>query len=59
MPGARLFHVMLLRKGERLGPQDVQAKMSLLEESSLFLLPLEGGKDPVPLLRTMLGRVVP
>ncbi len=59
LPGTRLFHVMLLRKEERLGAEDIHAKMSLLDDSSLFLLPLEGGKDPVALLRTMLGRVVP
>ena len=58
-PGARLFHVLLLRKDERLAAEDVQAKMGLLADASLFLLPLEGGKDPVSLLRTMLGRVIP
>jgi CheY-like chemotaxis protein len=59
LPAARVFHVMLLRKDERLGAEEIQAKMALLEDASLFLLPLEGGKDPVPLLRTMLARVIP
>ena len=58
-PRARLFHVLLLRKGERVAPEEIQRRSSLLDESSLFLVQLESGKDPVTLLRTMLGRVMP
>ena len=55
----RLFHVVLLRKGERLAREEVQASVSLLDESSLFLVPLEEDREPSSLLRTMLARVLP
>jgi hypothetical protein len=58
-PRARVFHVLLLRKGERLAPEDLQGRLALLDEASLFLLQLDGGKDPLALLRTMLARVMP
>ena len=57
--GARIFRVLLLRKGERLPADEVQARLSLLDRSSLFLLPLEAGKDRFSLLATMLSRVLP
>jgi CheY-like chemotaxis protein len=58
-PRSRIFHVLLLRKGERLPPEELQRRVALLDESSLFLLQLESGKDPASLLRTMLARVMP
>jgi CheY-like chemotaxis protein len=58
-PGARLFRVLLLRKGERVPADEVQARLALLDRSSLFLLPLEAGKDRFSLLATMLARVLP
>jgi CheY-like chemotaxis protein len=58
-PGARLFRVLLLRKGERMPADEVQARLALLDRSSLFLLPLEAGKDRFSLLATMLERVLP
>jgi len=59
LPRARLFHLLLLHKGERLVPEEVQEKMARLGDGSLFLVPLEGGKDGASLLRTLLGRVIP
>ena len=59
LPGTRLFRVLLLRKGERVAAEDLQARLAHLERSSLFLLPLESGKDRLPLLTTMLARVLP
>ncbi len=59
LPGSRLFHVVLLRKGDKLTPAELHAQMSVLDAGSLFLLPLEGSSDPAALLRTMLGRVIP
>ncbi|MDH3686770.1 MAG: DUF4388 domain-containing protein, partial [Myxococcales bacterium] len=59
LPLTRLFHLLLLRKGERLVPEELQEKMARLDDSSLFLLPLESGKDTSGLLRTMLGRILP
>lgn len=58
-PGARLFRVLLLRKGDRVAAEEVQARLALLDRSSLFLLPLESGKERSSLLATMLGRVLP
>jgi CheY-like chemotaxis protein len=59
LPGARTFHLLLLRKGEKVAPEEVHAKLALLDRSSLFLLPLEGEREPGSLLRTMLARVMP
>jgi len=59
VPHARLFHLLLLRKGERVAPEELQEQVSLLESASLFLVPLESGKDPAVVLRTMLARVMP
>ncbi len=58
-PDARLFHVLLLPKGERLAPEELQPHLSLLDDASLFLLPLEQQREPVSLLRAMLARVMP
>jgi CheY-like chemotaxis protein len=58
-PDARLFRLLLLRKGERMAADEVQARLSLLDRSSLFLLPLEAGKDRFSLLATMLARILP
>jgi len=59
IPDHRTFHVLLLRKGERLAPEEIQEKLSVLSDASLFLLHLDGERDPLPLLRTMLSRVMP
>jgi len=59
MPDHRTFHVLLLRKGERIAPEEVQEKLTVLANASLFLLHLDGERDAAPLLRTMLGRVMP
>jgi hypothetical protein len=59
LPRARLFHLLLLQKGERLVPEEVQEKMARLGDGSLFLVPLEGGKEGAAVLRTLLGRVMP
>jgi hypothetical protein len=40
-------------------PEEVQEKMTRLGDGSLFLVPLEAGKDGASLLRTLLGRVIP
>jgi len=59
LPRARLFHLLLLHKGERLVPEEIQEKMARLGDGSLFLVPLEGGKEGAAVLRTLLGRVIP
>ena len=55
----RLFRVLLLRKGDRVAAEEVQQRLNLLDRSSLFLLPLENGKDPRSLLATLIARVLP
>jgi len=59
LPRARTFHVILLRKGERISPDELRENLSLLDEASLFLLPLESGKEPTALMRGLFSRIVP
>ncbi len=59
IPNGRTFHVLLLRKGERVEPEEIQEKLAVLSNASLFLLHLDGERDAEPLLRTMLARVMP
>ena len=58
-PGARSFHVVLLGPGERLSPDELRANLSLLDEASLFLLPIDPDKNPSALLRSLFARIVP
>jgi hypothetical protein len=48
-----------MHKGQRLAPEELQEKPSLLDEASLFLIQIEKGTEAVSLLRTMFGRVMP
>ncbi len=59
VPRTRIFHVMLLRKGERALPDELRDNLSLIDEASLFLVPLESGKEPSEILRSLLARVMP
>jgi hypothetical protein len=59
LPRARVFHLLLMQKGERLTPAELQEKLSLLDEASLFLVQMEKGREAVSLLRTIFGRVMP
>lgn len=59
LPRPRIFHLLLLQKGQRLTPEELQEKPSLLDEASLFLVQTENGRETASLLRTMLGRVMP
>ncbi len=59
LPRARIFHVVLLGKGERISPDELRENLSLIDEASLFLLPLESPKEPAALLRSLFARVVP
>ena len=55
----RIFHVLLLPKGERLAAEELQPSLTLLDEASLFLVPMEGQRDPIGLMRAALDRVLP
>jgi CheY-like chemotaxis protein len=59
LPRARMFHVILVRKGERSLADDLRDNTRLFDEVPLFLLPLERDKEPVALLRGLFSRVLP
>ena len=59
LPRARIFHLLLMQKGQRPTPEELQEKPSLLDEASLFLIQSENGRETASLLRSMLGRVMP
>ena len=59
LPRSRTFHVVLLRKGERISPDELKDNLSLIDEASLFLLPIESEKAPAGLLRSLFTRVMP
>ena len=59
LPRSRMFHVILVRKGERSLADDLRENTRLFDEVPLFLLPLERDKEPVALLRGLFSRVLP
>ena len=59
LPRARTFHVAMLRKGERITPEELRENLTLIDEASLFLLPIESPKPPAALLRGLFARIVP
>lgn len=59
LPRARTFSLLLLEKGERVVPEEVRENLSLLDQGSLFLIPLESFEKSSSLLREMLQRVLP
>jgi len=58
-PEARTFHVVMLAPGERLSPDELRNNLSLMDDASLFLLPIEPDKDASSLLRSLFARIVP
>ena len=59
LPRARTFSLLLLEKGDRVVPEEVRENLSLLDQGSLFLIPLESFDQSSSLLREMLQRVLP
>ena len=59
MPRARIFSLLLLEKGERVVPEELRENLALLDQGSLFLIPLESSEKSGMLLREMLQRVLP
>jgi hypothetical protein len=59
LPRARIFSVLLLEKGERVAPEEVRENLALLDQGSLFLIPMESFEKSGVLLREMLQRVLP
>jgi hypothetical protein len=58
-PLSKVLHVVLLGRKERIAPDELRENLELIDESSLFLIPLESGKEPTSLLRSLFARVVP
>jgi hypothetical protein len=59
LPRARLFHLLLIEKGERVEPDALRESPFLIDPGSLFLIPLENSKKASVLLQELFGRVVP
>jgi CheY-like chemotaxis protein len=53
------LHVVLFARKDRPSPEDLQEHLAQLGDASLFLIPLDSGKEPIALLRNMFARVVP
>ncbi|UCE86902.1 MAG: DUF4388 domain-containing protein [Deltaproteobacteria bacterium] len=59
LPRMRIFHALFLHKEDRPLPEELRENLSLIDESSLFLLPLEPAGDFLSLMQRMLTRVLP
>jgi CheY-like chemotaxis protein len=59
LPRSRLLHVLVKRPGEPEFADALRSNVALLDESQLFLLPLEGKKEPLERLRGAFSRIVP
>jgi CheY-like chemotaxis protein len=56
---ARLFHLLLLEEGRRVAPDSLRENLALLDEGSLFLIPLDNLEKAGVLLRETFGHVLP
>ena len=59
MPRSRMLHLLLRRPGEPDLADELRRNVALVEESMLFLLPLEGRKEPLERLRGAFSRIIP
>jgi CheY-like chemotaxis protein len=59
LPRARLLHLLVRRPGEPDLADELRRNVALVEESMLYLLPLEGRKEPLERLRGAFSRIVP
>lgn len=58
LPHSRIFNLFLFQKGA-LSARELGENMSLIDEASLFMVPLEGDRAPMSLLRSVFSRIVP
>ena len=58
-PGPRALQGRRGGKGERVSPDELRGNLTLIDDASLFLLPLESDKSPAALLRGLFSRIVP
>jgi hypothetical protein len=60
LPRTRLLHLLVRRPGESGDfAEELRRNVGLLEESQLYLLPLEGRQEPLERLRGAFSRIVP
>jgi CheY-like chemotaxis protein len=59
LPRARMLHLLMRRGDDPAFADELRRNVSLLEESQLFLLPLDGRKEPLDRLRGAFSRIVP
>jgi CheY-like chemotaxis protein len=59
LPRSRVFHLLLLEKGQGIAPEALRENISLLDDTSMFLVPLENEGKAGILLREMFGRILP
>jgi hypothetical protein len=59
LPRSRVFHLLLLEKGQGVTPEALRENIALLDDTSLFLIPLENESKAGILLREMFGRILP
>jgi hypothetical protein len=59
LPRSRIFNLFLFHKEEGISASELGENISLIDEASLFMVPLEGGRPPLSLLRSVFSRVVP
>ncbi len=58
-PGARVFHLLLMREGDAPAAEQVRNNLEWLDDSEFFLIPIERDKAPTDLLRNAVSRLVP
>lgn len=59
LPRSRLLHVLMMRPGEPGVADEVRDNVDLVEESTLYLMPLDGRRDPLDLVRGAFARLLP
>ena len=59
LPRTRLLHLLVRRPGETDLADELRRNLGLLEESNLYVLPLEGKREPLERLRGAFSRIVP
>ena len=59
LPRARVFHLLLLDRSEAVEPEVLRENLSLFDDSSLFLIPMDNPETAQVILREMFVRILP
>jgi CheY-like chemotaxis protein len=59
LPRTRIFYVMLLHKKDRPLPEELRENLALIDDASLFLIPVEGAAESPSLVHGLFARVLP